>query len=74
MARVFIEGLPGAGKTTTSKILRQKGIPVARDFGLAQGAEDYPGNGTSVDGQYGHYSHGLGIVKPWQAIRKSLIL
>lgn len=49
MARIFIEGLPGAGKTTTSKILRQKGIPVARDFGLAQGAEDYPGNGTSVD-------------------------
>jgi len=49
MTRVFIEGLPGAGKTTTSKILTQKGLPVARDFGLAQGAEDYPGNGTSVD-------------------------
>jgi thymidylate kinase len=49
VTRVFIEGLPGAGKTTTSKLLRQQGIPVARDFGLAQGADDYPGNGTTVN-------------------------
>jgi thymidylate kinase len=46
---VFVEGLPGAGKTTTSKMLKQMSIPVARDFGLAQGAEDYPGNGTTVE-------------------------
>ena len=49
MTKVFLEGLPGAGKTTTSKILREERIPVARDFGLANGAEDYPGNGTTVD-------------------------
>lgn len=49
MTRIFLEGLPGAGKTTTSKILREERVPVARDFGLANGAEDYPGNGTTVD-------------------------
>jgi thymidylate kinase len=49
VTRIFIEGLPGAGKTTTSKILREKNVPVARDFGLANGADDYPGNGTTVE-------------------------
>jgi thymidylate kinase len=49
VTKVFLEGLPGAGKTTTSRILREEKIPVARDFGLANGADDYPGNGTTVD-------------------------
>jgi thymidylate kinase len=49
MKRLFVEGLPGAGKTTTSKILKEKQVPVARDFGLAHGADDYPGNGTSIE-------------------------
>lgn len=49
MTKIFLEGLPGAGKTTTCKNLRIANVPIAPEFGLAQSAEDYPGDGTTVE-------------------------
>jgi hypothetical protein len=49
MKKIFIEGLPGAGKTTLTTLLRKEGFPVAPDFGLANHSSDYPGDGTTIE-------------------------
>lgn len=48
MSKIFLEGLPGAGKSSALEIIAAEGIPVMRELGLMLGLDAFPGNGSSV--------------------------
>ena len=48
MSKIFLEGLPGAGKSTALEIMAAENVPVVRELGLVLGLDAFPGNGTTV--------------------------
>ncbi len=48
MKRIFLEGLPGAGKSTLVTELERRSVPVVHELGKVLGVDAFPGNGISV--------------------------
>lgn len=49
MKRLFVEGLPGAGKSTVVDIIQKQNIPVMKELGYLINHDEFPGNGQTVE-------------------------
>ncbi len=49
MSRLFLEGLPGAGKSTALNIIAEHNVPVVQELGLTLGPDGFPGNGQTIE-------------------------
>jgi len=49
MAKIFVEGLPAAGKTSLIKFLEIKGYPVVHELGRVLPQTAFPGNGKNLE-------------------------
>ncbi len=46
---IFIEGLPGAGKTTLIRLLEKQGRDIEHELGHVIPASEFPGNGETIE-------------------------
>lgn len=49
MGLIFIEGIPGAGKTELIRLMGKRGYNVVHELGNVIPSEEFPGNGNTLD-------------------------